>query len=438
MDAAVQTPFDASTGRCRPEDILRETMEGHARIPLFLKKASVPPLLRKGQQLIPYSVDSHFSRFEDIDTVASSAAGLGAADLRCLADRFLGTHVAGVAIERRNERPKRRVSDRYVAEAAFIVQRAPAFRAALLRSSRNLLLRGLQQQPLNRRSLFDLAYAEAAPTEENSDHHPAHKAACSRDTRPWALLTQVALDFAGRLMQAGALPQSFAAELLEAAAQLPIAGTATCSAPAKGHPALGLAAVISVVTRARADSTGSWLQPEPEPPRLSRSGSSGDSVSRASRSVSDSASSPGRGHARCAGTSLHLHDDKQPYCKISVEDEGAWHELHGSAAAPGRRLRRAYSTHDEACQAGPPPCYGALRPRTPSSYSGAALADTDTAAVEAAWRARWLADYWRFAAGGEHPPERLEQLAREAEKEAWVCVAVHEEASSPMRELSSP
>lgn len=144
---------------------------------------------------ISYSVAVHFSLFDDADTLAEKASRLPGAQLDELADRFLGSQIAGVGIKRERRTRLRLVADRHVAEASRIAQRSPHFRRCLLMSSRRLLLGCARKgsPPLHGRGLLRLAYEQ----EET-----------------WARLASTALDFACRLIRAGALPQALAAEML--------------------------------------------------------------------------------------------------------------------------------------------------------------------------------------------------------------------------------
>mmetsp|Transcript_37757 Transcript_37757/g.97855 ORF Transcript_37757/g.97855 Transcript_37757/m.97855 type:complete len:557 (-) Transcript_37757:157-1827(-) len=396
-DAAVQTPT-------QPGDILRETMEGESRIPFYLRKNCVFPIRRRGGCEAPYSVDAHFSRFDTDMSVVVESLQEDIAKVKTLADRYFGYSLAGVEVERKNERPTWRVPDMHVEQAALLAREVPTFRREILGFARAQLLVGLKKQPFVGRSLFQLASQEA---EKKGGVEAAKQ--CSAQ-RPWARLLQVALDFAGRLMRAGALPRSFSVELIEAAAQLPITGPATCTAPAKGHPFLGLPAVVSVLVCGRSD------------PPLVRASSTPAQTTQASSEepinvlLPKSWSEPIPGtfsnrpsNTRCRGTSLHLHDDRQPYCGISVNDEDVHHDLH---QGPHPRRLRSHSSG-----------LGSLPTRMSSTMDAFSLEDeAAAAAVHAAWTARQVADYWRYAAGGEHTKERLEELAREAEKDAWTCV----------------
>jgi len=396
-DAAVQTPT-------QPGDILRETMEGECRIPFYLRKNCVFPIRRRGGCEAPYSVDAHFSRFDTDMSVVVESLQEDIAKVKTLADRYFGYSLAGVEVERKNERPTWRVPDMHVEQAALLAREVPTFRREILGFARAQLLVGLKKQPFVGRSLFQLASQEA---EKKGGVEAAKQ--CSAQ-RPWARLLQVALDFAGRLMRAGALPRSFSVELIEAAAQLPITGPATCTAPAKGHPFLGLPAVVSVLVCGRSDPP--LVRASSTPAQTTQASSEEPINVRLPKSWSEPI--PGTfsnrpSNTRCRGTSLHLHDDRQPYCGISVNDEDVHHDLH---QGPHPRRLRSHSSG-----------LGSLPTRMSSTMDAFSLEDeAAAAAVHAAWTARQVADYWRYAAGGEHTKERLEELAREAEKDAWTCV----------------
>jgi len=336
-DAAVQTPT-------QPGDILRETMEGECRIPFYLRKNCVFPIRRRGGCEAPYSVDAHFSRFDTDMSVVVESLQEDIAKVKTLADRYFGYSLAGVEVERKNERPTWRVPDMHVEQAALLAREVPTFRREILGFARAQLLVGLKKQPFVGRSLFQLASQEA---EKKGGVEAAKQ--CSAQ-RPWARLLQVALDFAGRLMRAGALPRSFSVELIEAAAQLPITGPATCTAPAKGHPFLGLPAVVSVLVCGRSDPP--LVRASSTPAQTTQASSEEPINVRLPKSWSEPI--PGTfsnrpSNTRCRGTSLHLHDDRQPYCGISVNDEDVHHDLH---QGPHPRRLRSHSSGLATCGVG--------------------------------------------------------------------------------------
>merc|ERR1719235_1932230 len=72
----------------------------------------------------------------------------------------------------------------------------------------------------------------------------------NRNPDQWALLAHTALDFSGRLMQAGALPKRFAAELLADATNLEIPRNQTGALAinmAMGGPSLGYVGLLQAV-----------------------------------------------------------------------------------------------------------------------------------------------------------------------------------------------
>ena len=72
----------------------------------------------------PHSVQSHFSFFVEPSKTAEWAETLPTTeDIQGLADRFLGSQVAGVPVRRNPQRGTILVAERYVAEARLLCER---------------------------------------------------------------------------------------------------------------------------------------------------------------------------------------------------------------------------------------------------------------------------------------------------------------------------
>jgi len=194
--ATPRSPPTAETAvQCFPEEML----EPMCRTALFQKQKLAQLHTAPLWDQFPYSVTVHFSLFDDARMAAERASSLSESELEALAERFLGNEVAGVAVEIKDRRPPRLVTERHVEEAAILAELSPAFRKGLLASARRLLL-GCERQkaPLCGRSLLRLADESA---------------------EKWAKLAHTALHFASRLL-GGALPRAFAAEIIAVLADL--------------------------------------------------------------------------------------------------------------------------------------------------------------------------------------------------------------------------
>mmetsp|Transcript_12375 Transcript_12375/g.19665 ORF Transcript_12375/g.19665 Transcript_12375/m.19665 type:complete len:563 (+) Transcript_12375:52-1740(+) len=141
-----------------------------------------------------YSVETHFSMFEEPLQMARYAERLSDEELKGLADRFFGRFIAGVKITSLEGRPSRMVAKKHAMEAALIASTSPVFQQSLLLSAKDSLLGG--------RSSGLLQLAHELPT-------------------TWGKLAHTALHWAGQLVKAGALPRAFAAECLRALSELP-------------------------------------------------------------------------------------------------------------------------------------------------------------------------------------------------------------------------
>lgn len=257
--------------------------------------------LQHGEQA-HFSVGTYFSSYHDLDeTLPAWAMTISSAEVDALADKFLGTSVAGVPVEQMEvgRRPPRRVADRYVSEAALLAN-DPRFRSSLLASSRRLLIFGFGARPFNGRSLFRLAL---------------------EDPDQWELLAQTALDFVARLIQAGALHQALSAELLPAAAELPPLPAPRVSMPLlRAGPPNALVSLL-VATRPDLGHTGSLARPDLGPLAPLASPALGDAVSCGAEVTIAPAPEPtqaGQPPRRSVGTLLHPQDDLQPYSSVSV------------------------------------------------------------------------------------------------------------------------
>ncbi|CAE8728638.1 unnamed protein product [Polarella glacialis] len=288
--AAARPSMTDTEVQCSPEEML----EPMARSAFFqqscLQKIRSAPLWHD----TTYSVASHFSYFEDADVVTAWVAELEESELHALADRFLGSEIAGVAVRLHSCRPARRVADRHVVEAASLSHAVPAFRTALLASAKSLLVGGLNKPPLHGRSLLRSAH-----------ECPGH----------WAKLAYTALDFVCRLISARALPTAFIAELLVVFADMTLTGEG-CKMSVLGLLSLLRAVRPSCLVRhcrraGRSATAPSCMQAFLDPP-IPRKTSASAWVSVRTRSI---------------GTSLRPHDDSQPYCCIST------------GGAPGQKVR---------------------------------------------------------------------------------------------------
>lgn len=175
----------------------------------------------------------------------------------------------------------------------------------------------------------------------------------------WAKLAHTAIDFAGRLILSGALPRAFAAELLAEFASLP-PNEEGCK-----MSCLGLLIILPAVSRPYDARRVSFLRSS-HPTRTSSVGYT-RCLSPPLGPVTRTQSAPATYtvHRRDVGTSLHSQDESQPYSSISFNST-------------------TKSMHDV----------------IPSTIEAAALAD-----------------YWRFAAGGEHTVRQLEEWAVCAEED---------------------
>jgi hypothetical protein len=322
--------------QCCPEDMLEPLARSAFGMKRFIQR------LEMGSPTVswcvaPYQVDSHFSRFEEPDVVVRLAGALQGAELLHLADLFLGSGIGGVPVKRHPYHPRRRVADRHVVEATLLCEKMPGFRVALMSSSARLLMGGVQERkaPLDGRSLVTMA---------------------KEDNDMWGILAVTALDFAARLMAAGALPTAFAAELLRHCGEVGM----TTAELSKG--------MLTIVMLATASGQSTSKVPyESEQPVRTQSAPApsrphdGQPLAR-TRSHTDHGCS-GRGRVRCErGTLLRPHDDFQPYSSVSVAFVGC-----------GKTAHTVFESTIPACD---------------------------------------LADYWRFATGGDN-----EARAMEAEEE---------------------
>lgn len=267
--------------QCCPEDML----EPFARTPLG--KKSFAHLLTKGNRYFswckaPYQADSHFHRFEEPDVVVRLAAALQGADLVHLADLFLGSGIGGVLVKRHIRRPDRRVPDRHVVEAVLLCENMPGFRVALVSCSARLLMGGVQERkaPLDGRSLVAMA---------------------KEDPDMWARLAYTALDFAGRLISAGALPGAFAVELLRLGGEV---GMTT-----------------DVLSKVMCPwSVHCWGQVAgSQPPSPARPHDDELPMARTQSQTHHGGRGRGRGRGCCErGTLLRPFDECQPYLSVSV------------------------------------------------------------------------------------------------------------------------
>ncbi|CAK0878654.1 unnamed protein product [Prorocentrum cordatum] len=316
---------------------------------------------------IPYSVAAHFSLFLDPSSLAEEASRLDDAQLDALADRFLGDQIAGVAIVPKERRRPRLVPGRHAVEASLLAQRAPQFRTRLLLSSRRLLLGSARGggPPLHGRSLLRLA-----------DEQPGR----------WARLAHTALNFACRLIQAGALPRALTAEIVEALGELsPMALV------------LGLSTVLGHAPSAVGGCASACPPPPARPETLHVGPPQRISLAEAGRAATEPAA------ARAPAPTLLARTQSTP-AEFWVARRHVGTSLRPHAAE-SQQLKwgvRAWVHHDAMIT-------------LPDQRKAA-----DTIPIEVA--PQDVPAYWRCAAGGEHSPAELEARARRAE-EALSAVA---------------
>jgi hypothetical protein len=216
-------------------------------------------------------------------------------------------------------------------------------------SSARLLMGGVQERksPLDGRSLVTMA---------------------KEDDDGWGRLAATALDFAARLMAAGALPTAFAAELLRRCGEVGM----TTAELSKG--------MLTIVMLATASGQSTSKVPfESEQPVRTQSAPApsrphdGQPLARTRSHTEHGCSDRGRGLVRCErGTLLRPHDDFQPYSSISV-------------AFVGKTAHTVFESTIPACD---------------------------------------LADYWRFASSGDNEAKAVEA---EEEFRAQENLREHEE-----------
>jgi len=222
-------------------------------------------------------------------------------DRLALANRFFGTHIAGIAVTRRvlqhskRKTHRRRVADRHVEEAVTLAKHCPGFRTELFHAAYRLLLLSVDEDSFNGQGLLELA---------------------TQDAGQWGSLAHTAMDFASRLISAGVLPKSFATELLPKAILLPFKFESDSMEVKTGFggPMLGFAALGSVIHRpvdssATASLARAASKPLSEPCHTAlRARAASEPLMRGSFKSNRTRSIP---------TVLHLQDDLQPYSSIS-------------------------------------------------------------------------------------------------------------------------
>eukprot|EP00931_Biecheleriopsis_adriatica_P069186 TRINITY_DN4305_c1_g1_i1.p1 TRINITY_DN4305_c1_g1~~TRINITY_DN4305_c1_g1_i1.p1 ORF type:complete len:532 (-),score=64.80 TRINITY_DN4305_c1_g1_i1:80-1675(-) len=394
-DAAVQ---------CRAEEML----EPMKRSKLFQNQC-LAALNRGVPCPSPYSVEAHFSWFEE---TLEYTLDLNDTELKALSERFLSPlFVGGIQIERdRREHNCWKVAERYVNEAVTLAKQSSAFRAGLVAGTRRLLL-GSSHENLRGRCSGLLRLAQECPD-------------------MWAKLAYTALDFATRLIQAGALPKALIAEFL--AIMITLYGGAPNASSRAGSEGwiLGLVKVTPLL------KSGVQRRKSYARPRRSSSGFSAVET-RPRRSSSG------------LGASVAV-------CMVRRESLFKVPEVHGSGrlmrtrsvpsnvgyvttALPGGCFpHKDLSTENSLwrTQTAPPrfthSVGTSLRPHDTHqnnhiiSYSGADASHVKAEIIPSEIEPCDLPDYWRHAAGGEHTPETLEKLASAAEDQLSAAVATNE------------